>query len=273
MSDISPIDKADLAVAAPLWMQRHSQNFLGGNRITLLEKIDLHGSLSTAAGAAGMSYKTAWDALNVMNNLAEKPLAVAATGGAGGGGTQLTAEGKKVVNLYRTIEKEHLKSLSRLEKSLENLDRYLPLLQRMSMRISARNVISGTVCQITRDDSVALVVLELKSGHRISSVITNDSVDSLHLEVGSSAYALVKASSVMIADKEQSLKLSARNQISGRIINLSQSAVVGEVVLDIGSGETIAATITEGSIDKLGLFEGREVYAVIKSTSVIIGVD
>lgn len=141
------------------------------------------------------------------------------------------------------------------------------------MRISARNVISGTVCQITRDDSVALVVMELKSGHRISSVITNDSVDSLHLEVGSSAYALVKASSVMIADKEKPLMISARNQISGRIINLSQSAVVGEVVLDIGSGETIAATITEGSIDSLGLVEGQEVYAVIKSTSVIIGVD
>ena len=141
------------------------------------------------------------------------------------------------------------------------------------MQISARNIFSGTVCQITRDHSVALVVLELKSGHRISSVITNDSIDSLHLEVGSSAYALIKASSVMIADKEQRLRISARNQVNGRIIKLSQSAVVGEVVLDIGTGETITATITENSIDKLSLVEGQEVYAVIKSTSVIIGTD
>lgn len=254
-------------------MQKDNQKFLGDKRIRLLEQIEAHGSLSTAAKAAGLSYKAAWDALNTMNNLAERPLTVAATGGSGGGGTSLTAEGKQVVNLYRTIEKEHLKTLSRLEKSIENMDRYLPLLQRMSMRISARNVFSGTVCKITRDHSVALVVLELKSGHRISSVITCDSVDALSLEVGSSAYALVKASSVMIAVKEDQLAISARNQIKGRIMKLSQSSVVGEIVLDIGAGESIAATITENSIDKLGLVEGQEVYAVIKSTSVIIGVE
>ena len=267
------MNQQSIAVQAPLWMQKGNQKFLGDKRIRLLEQIDIHGSLSTAAKTAGLSYKAAWDALNTMNNLADRPLTVAATGGSGGGGTSLTAEGKKIVHFYRAIEKEHLKSLSRLEKSLDDLDRYLPLLQRISMRISTRNVFSGTVCQITRDHSVAMVVLELKSGHRISSVITRDSVDSLNLEVGVSAYALVKASSVMIASQQDQLAISARNQVKGRITKLSQSSVVGEVVLDIGAGESITATITENSIDKLGLVEGQNVYAVIKSTSVIIGLE
>lgn len=273
MTHPDPAEQPSIGVQAPLWMQKNNQKFLGDKRIRLLEEIDVHGSLSTAAKAAGLSYKAAWDALNTMNNLAEKPLTVAAIGGSGGGGTSLTNEGKKIVTLYRALEKEHLKSLSRLEQSLDNLDHYLPLLQRISMKISARNILSGTVRSITRDHSVALVVLELKSGHRISSVITCDSVDSLNLAVGTSAYALVKASSVMIAPLTEQLAISARNQIKGRIKQLRQSPVVGEVVLDISAGESIVATITENSIDKLGLVEGQDVYAVIKSTSVIIGVE
>ncbi len=266
------MNKAKVAVSAPLWMQKGAQNFLGGNRIDLLEQIDWCGSLSTAAKAAGMSYKTAWDALNVMNNLADHPLTVAVTGGSGGGGTQLTDEGKKVVRLYRLIEVEHQGMLARLEESLDDFDNYLPLLQRMTMRISAKNVFSGTVCEIKRDISVAQVVLQLKSGNRMTAVVSTDSVDALGLEVGSSAYALVKASSVMIARSSEPMKISAKNRITGCITRITESAVVGEVVLDIGAGETITATITDSSVRNLGLQEGNEVCAIIKSTSVIIGV-
>lgn len=265
--------QSKVAVTAPLWVQKEAQNFLGGNRIDLLEQIDQCGSISTAAKAAGMSYKTAWDALNLMNNLADQPLTVAATGGSGGGGTRLTEEGKKVVRLYRLIEAEHQGMLTRLEEDLGDFENYLPLLQRMTMRISAKNVFSGTVCEITRDISVSQVVLELKSGHQMTAVISTDSVDALGLEVGSSAYALVKASSVMIAKNHFSLKISAKNRITGQITKITESAVVGEVVLDIGAGETITATITDSSVHNLGLQEGHEVCAIIKSTSVIVGVE
>lgn len=264
--------KSKVAVSAPLWMQKGAQNFLGGNRIDLLEQIDRCGSISTAAKAAGMSYKTAWDALNVMNNLADHPLTVAVTGGSGGGGTRLTDEGKKVVRLYRLIETEHQGMLTRLEKSLGDFSNYLPLLQRMTMKISAKNVFSGTVCEIVRDISVAQVVLQLKSGNKMTAVVSTDSVDALALEIGSPAYAIVKASSVMIANKDLTLKISAKNRMTGHVTKITGSAVVGEVVLDIGAGETITATITDSSVHNLGLQEGNEVCAIIKSTSVIIGV-
>jgi len=264
--------RGKVAVTAPLWMQKDARKFLGGQRIALLEQVDVHGSLSTAAKAAGMSYKTAWDAVNVMNNLAEEPLTVAATGGSGGGGTRLTDEGKKVVRLYRRIETEHQAMLARLEETLDDFDDYLPLFQRITMRISAKNVFSGTVCAIIRDLSVAQVVLQLKSGNKITAVVSTDSVDALALEVGTSAYALVKASSVMIAEGSVPLKISARNRITGKITAITGSPVVGEVILDIGAGETITATITDGSVRNLGLQEGDEVCAIIKSTSVIIGV-
>ncbi len=265
--------KPNVAVTAPLWVQKNAQNFLGGNRIDLLEQIDRCGSISTAAKAAGMSYKTAWDALNVMNNLADQPLTVAVTGGSGGGGTRLTDEGKKVVRLYRLIEVEHRGMLARLGESFDDFNNYFPLLQRITMRISAKNVFSGTICEITRDISVAQVVLLLKSGNRITAVIGNDSVAALALEVGVPAYALVKASSVMIANEAGTLSISAKNLIRGRITRITESAVLGEVILDIGAGETITATITDSSVKNLALKEGDEVWAVVKSTSVIVGVE
>ncbi|MCW8859032.1 MAG: TOBE domain-containing protein [Deltaproteobacteria bacterium] len=254
-------------------MERNNQKYLGDKRICLLEQIDVQGSLTTAAKAAGLSYKAAWDALNAMNNLADHPLTVAATGGSGGGGTCLTEEGKKVVKLFRTLEREHLNSLAKLEESLGNVDHYLPLLKRITMRISAKNVFSGVVSDILRDVSVAQIVLTLKSGHTITAVIGNDSVDDLNLNIGSSAYALVKASSVMIADPSEKFAISAKNLIRGRISNITESAVLGEVIVDIGAGESITATITDNSVKRLKLKKGGEVCAVIKATSVIIGVE
>lgn len=272
--------KSDIAVQAPLWMQKNNKNFLGEKRISLLEQIDIHGSLSTAAKAAGISYKAAWDALNVMNNLAEHPLTIAATGGSGGGGTILTNEGKKVIQLFRSFEQEHQNSLTRLEKTLGDIDHYLPLLRGMNLRISAKNlristknVFYGTISDIIRDVSVAQISLELKSGHLIYAVISNDSIEELKLEKGGPACALVKASSVMISNSAEPLIISAKNRIKGRISRISESTVQGEVSLDIGDGDIITSTITQNSVERLNLKEGDEAWAVIKSSSVIIGVE
>ena len=50
-----------------------------------------------------LSYKAAWDAVDAMNNLADRPLVLRSTGGKNGGGTLLTEHGKKVVALYRAL--------------------------------------------------------------------------------------------------------------------------------------------------------------------------
>ena len=70
-----------------LWLNRYQHKFLGADRIALLEKIDELGSITRAAKAVGISYKNAWDTVNLINNLADKPLFTRLTGGKGGGGT------------------------------------------------------------------------------------------------------------------------------------------------------------------------------------------
>ena len=69
------------------------------------------------------------------------------------------------------------------------------------------------------------------------------------------------------------MKLSARNQFKGTILSIEEGAVNGIVRIDIGGGNIVTATISMGSIRELGLQLGGTAYAVIKATSVMVGVD
>ncbi len=69
------------------------------------------------------------------------------------------------------------------------------------------------------------------------------------------------------------MKISARNQIKGKIIDIQEGAVTAIVILDIGNGNKISSTITMNAVRDLNLKVGSEAYAVIKSSSVMIGVD
>ena len=68
------------------------------------------------------------------------------------------------------------------------------------------------------------------------------------------------------------MKLSARNQLKGTIIDIQEGAVNGIVKIDIG-GNVISSTISMNAIKELELAVGKEAYAVIKATSVMVGVD
>jgi molybdopterin-binding protein len=67
-------------------------------------------------------------------------------------------------------------------------------------------------------------------------------------------------------------KLSARNQIKGKIVEVSKGATTSHVRIDIGSGVVITASITNEAVADLGLKVGIEAWAVIKASDVMIGV-
>lgn len=69
------------------------------------------------------------------------------------------------------------------------------------------------------------------------------------------------------------MKLSARNQLKGVIKEIEEGAVNAVVKMDIGGGNIISATISMDAVKSLGLSVGKEAYAVIKSTSVMVGVE
>ena len=69
------------------------------------------------------------------------------------------------------------------------------------------------------------------------------------------------------------MKLSARNQFKGKIVDIQEGAVNGIVKIDIGGGNVMSATISMNAIRELGLEVGKEAYAIVKATSVMVGID
>ena len=69
------------------------------------------------------------------------------------------------------------------------------------------------------------------------------------------------------------MKLSARNVIKGKVKSIKHGAVNSEVAVQLPGGFEIVSIITKTSAENLGLKEGKDVYAIIKATNVILGVD
>jgi molybdopterin-binding protein len=69
------------------------------------------------------------------------------------------------------------------------------------------------------------------------------------------------------------MKISARNVLKGKIKKIIQGAVNSEVIIEILGGQEIVSVITKKSVASLGLKEGKEVYAVIKASNVMIAID
>jgi molybdate transport system regulatory protein len=264
--------KNHLSLAGNLYFNRAEEKFLGGNQIALLEQIDQLGSITKAAKAVGISYKTAWDTVNTINNLAEKPLVDRLTGGKGGGGTSLTLEGKKVIAQFNIVQEELRKVLDNLGSRLGDTDSLFQFLRRISMKVSARNTFAGTVSAIIKGAVNAEVTLTLKGGIPLVAVVTNGAIENLGLQVGGEAFAIIKASSVLIGTDLHDSTLSARNVFCGTISKIIEGPVNTEVDVEIGGGNTVSAVITHGSSQRLELKEGGHACTLFKASSVILGV-
>lgn len=69
------------------------------------------------------------------------------------------------------------------------------------------------------------------------------------------------------------MKLSARNVLKGRVVALTPGAVNVEVVIEVAPGVQVVSIITKSSAENLGLAVGKEAYAVVKASSVMVAVD
>ncbi len=69
------------------------------------------------------------------------------------------------------------------------------------------------------------------------------------------------------------MKISARNIIKGKVVKLTRGAVNAEVIIELPGGTRLVSIITNNSVENLGLAEGKEAYAIIKASNVMVGVD
>ena len=69
------------------------------------------------------------------------------------------------------------------------------------------------------------------------------------------------------------MKISARNVLKGKVKNVTHGAVNSEIVVELPGGIEVVSVITKTSAENLGLAKGKDVYAVVKATNVMIAID
>lgn len=249
----------------------HNQQQFTEKRIELLRQIDRHGSVSAAAKAMGLSYKGAWDMLETIHNLSGKELVSRVTGGKGGGGSVVTEEGKRLLHVYDLFADAHNRFLDLLSQHIDNPQDAYDVLQRIGMKTSARNQLSGEVTRIRHGSVNDEVTVRVNTTDEIIAVVTKESVESMDLAIGKKVFALIKASSILLATDEPR-GLSARNVVKGTVERIVQGGVNAEVVLVLPGQTRLAAVITRESVERLALGLGDPAWMFFKASSVILGV-
>jgi len=261
-----------LSLQGEVWLAMGDKELGGSSRMDLLAAVAAQGSITQAAKAVGLSYKAAWDAIDRMNEIAGAALVERRMGGRGGGSTQLTERGASLLKRFQQIDAVHRRFLQLLGQASVDLDKDFSLLEVLNMKTSARNQFIGSVTAVRSGAVNDEIELTLPGGTRLVAIVTSESTQSLGLRVHMQAIALIKASSVLIATGLQNAKVSARNQLHGTVTSVTPGAVNAEVVLQTTDGVSVAAIVTQGSVQSMGLAPGVKATAFFKASSVILAV-
>ncbi|MBL1265686.1 TOBE domain-containing protein [Methylomicrobium sp. RS1] len=140
------------------------------------------------------------------------------------------------------------------------------------MKVSARNQFKGLVSEVRPGSVYTEVLIQLKGGDTLVATVTKESAASLAIEAGKEVIAMIKAPHVILVTDFGGYRISARNQLEGKVVEVKPGAINSEVDIELKGGETVAATVTNESVDALDLRQGQPVTAVFKAGSVILAV-
>ncbi|MFL1493486.1 TOBE domain-containing protein [Pseudomonas antarctica] len=235
-------------------------------RIALLAHIDEQGSITRAAKSAGLSYKAAWDAIDELNNLAQKPLVERSVGGKGGGGAKLTAEGERVLRLYQRLQVLQAEVLGSDEAAHD-----FNLLGRLMLRTSARNQLHGQVIGIDSHGRNDLIRLQLSGGLSLSAQITHDSTQRLELETGVEVVALIKAGWLELLAMDQAA--TPGHNCMGGVIETIFDADDGpsEVRITLPNGQVLCALAQPAALKALKAAKGQPIQVQFAPSNVLLG--
>ena len=248
---------------APLQFAEALGNDVADKRLDILRRLQDAGSISEAARGAGISYKAAWQAIEVLSNLAGAALVEKAVGGSGGG-ARLTPAGEQLLEAAQLLAQARNSVLSVLQKRQGNALN-LSTLSGLGLRTSMRNQLPCRIQSIENRASAAWVRLELPNGALLLSKITQESAELLGLQVGMQALALCKASAVTVHANADGL--AGNNQLWGELIGTLDAEQGSEVSVGLATGLQIVGF----AADRAVLGPRQSVVAWVDPASVVIG--
>ncbi|PXW21596.1 molybdenum-dependent transcriptional regulator [Pantoea sp. JKS000250] len=241
--------------------------FADPRRIELLKRVQQTGSISQGAKLAGISYKSAWDAINEMNQMADETLVARATGGKGGGGATLTRYGERLIQLFHLMEQIQQKAFDALQKDTLPLDSLLAAIARFSLQTSARNQLFGTVVSNDAQQVVQHLLIQLADGvTQLNVALTQRSADRLQLAAGKEVLVLIKAPWIRISRDAA----EEDNQLAATVTAIEPGEQMTEVLMQLASGETLCATLTNEQLQQLKLQPGDAVIASFNAENAIV---
>ena len=223
-----------MELTSALTLEMLGKPFLLEKRIVLLHAIKEHGSISKAAKVVPMSYKSAWEVVDMMNSLSPEPIVHRETGGKDGGGTTITKYGNTLLKNYALIKAEHTRFLARLSELTDVESGEFKTIERFTLQISARNQWYAIVIGLDYSDVGCKISLKLKNGAFLQSHITREASENLGLEVGTEVLAIIKSNAIKC--KPLSCQLQGKSpQIDGFVESIESDKGLSKIVVDVGS--------------------------------------
>lgn len=261
----------DEKIDALLALRSGGRLLVGRDRIKLLEAVAKHGSITKAAKVAGFSYKTAWDAVDAINNLLPSPAFVTKAGGRAGGGATVTEEGRRLIDVFHRLEARMSRISSAIaQEGISGHDEFL--LWSVGIKISTRNVFQTEVLSVRKGPVDVEVSLRVSEQCVLQAVVTNEAAEELELAPGRKALALVKSSFVRVTPVEEG-NPEGPNRFKGEVRRRVDGERNSELIIDIGAGKTMTAVIARQIAEDLGLNEGAAAVASFNPADVILAVD
>ena len=247
-----------------LTLNINQQLFTDPRRIDLLRAIEQSGSLSQAAKQIGISYKTAWDAINEINQLAPKPFLITATGGKNGGGTKLSAYAVRFIQLYDLLTQLQYKAFNILNDDNIPLDDILKITAKLSLQTSARNQIYGNVSSIEATHIAGLVKVKLNDNQtELKAYITQQSIERLKLNIDKTVLLLIKAPLIELNNLNE-------NQLIVKVEKIVTDGQLSEISFSLPSGIMLYANKATNEVNQLKLIEGQLTTISIHPQHIIV---
>jgi len=249
-------------VDGSIWIKKDNRGSIGRGRVELLQNIQIHGSISKAAKVMKMSYKAAWDSVDIMNKLSTKPLVTKVTGGKGGGGTVITAHAKEIIHAFEEVSslyRNYFETLSNSfnEQIIDEEDDE-PVFSRLK----------GVICNKINIKENYEISIQLDCGQILTSIESKKFVIEKDLDIKDEIQFLIETNNIVLTKEVRNN--SARNVLKGKVVKIHDDGLNVNVSIDCGNDDIIHAKITSSSSKKLNIILDETVFAQFKAYNITI---
>lgn len=245
-----------------IWIKKDDRGFIGRGRVELLQNIQIHGSISKAAKQMKMSYKAAWDSVDIMNKLSNKPLVTKVTGGKGGGGTLITAHAKEIIEAYNKISSLYRSYFDTLSNSFN------AQIDDQSTDEPAFSRLSGVIVEKKNIKENYEVMIQLQGGQVLTSIENKKFVIEKDLQPQDKISLLIETNNIVL--NKNVPKNSARNLLFGTIVSIHDDGINANITIECNDQDSIHAKITSSSCQKMNLKITDTIYASFKAYNINI---